>query len=81
MILRAADEADSQTLCTESSSSSDSVEIGVRILRHVKVEDHIDLLNVNSSAEDISSNHDPVLELLEVIISLNSLFLRKFSVD
>ena len=48
------------------------MEVGVRVLRHVEVEDHVDLFNVNASAEDVGADHDPVLELLELFVSLDS---------
>ena len=70
-------ESNGQSLSSEPSSSSDSVKVGIRILRHVIVEDHIDLLNIDSSSEDVCSHHNPVLELLEVIVSLDSIEIKK----
>jgi len=57
------------------------VEIGISLLRHIKVEDHIDLFNINTSSEYVSWHHDPVLELFEVIVPLNSLRLEQVPVD
>ena len=94
MVFWAAHEADSQTLGSESSGSAHSVQVGVRVLWHVKVEDYVDLLDVNTSSEDVSGDHDSVLEGFEVIVSLDSslkfeilqkislpFFLLKFSVN
>ena len=72
-VLLAADEGDGEALGAESASSSHSVQVRIRLSRHVKVEDHIDLFDIDSSSEDVSSNHDPVLELLEVIVPLDSI--------
>jgi len=80
-VLLATDEGNCETLGSESSSSSYSVQIRIRLSRHIKVEDHIDLFNIDSSSEDISSDHDPVLKLLEVVVSLDSLWLGKVSMD
>jgi len=76
-----ADEGDRQPLRPESSSSSNSVEIGVSVLRHVEVEHHVDLFYINSSSKQIGAHHDPILELLELVVSLEPFFLRKVSVD
>jgi len=57
------------------------MEIGISLLRHIKVEDHIDLFNINTSTEYVSWHHDPVLELFEVIVPLYSLRLQQVSVD
>jgi hypothetical protein len=51
------------------------------MLRHVEVEDHIDFLHVDTSAKDICGYHNSVLEVLEFVVSLDSLFLQKFSVN
>jgi len=57
------------------------VKVRVSISGHIKVEDHVDLFNVDSSSEDIRADHDPILELLKEVISLYPFFLGKVSVD
>ena len=47
------------------------MEVGVGVAWHVEVEDHVDLFYVDSSSEDVSADHDPILELLEQVIALN----------
>lgn len=54
-----------------------SMEVRVRVLGHVVVEDHIDLFHVDSSSKDVSSDHDSVLEVLELSVSFDST--RKWS--
>ena len=49
-----------------------SVKVRIRLRRHIKVEDNIDLLHIDTSAEDVSGNHDSVLEVLELSVSLDS---------
>ncbi len=57
------------------------MEIGVWILWHIIVEDYVDLLDIDTSTEDVGWDHDSVLELLEFIVSLDSLFLREISMN
>jgi len=57
------------------------MQIGVRFLWHVKVENNIDLLHVDTSTEYVSCNHDSVLEVLELSVSLDSFFLGEISMD
>lgn len=45
------------------------VQIGVRVFRHVIVEDNIDSLDVHSSAKKVSGHQDPPLEVLELLIA------------
>lgn len=51
---------------------SHPVQVGVRIFRHVIVEDDIDPLNVHSSAKEVSRHQDPPLEVLELLIARQS---------
>lgn len=71
-ILSAAHECNSETFGSESSSSSDSVKVGVWILWHIKVENNVDLFNIDTSSKDVGWDHDSVLEALEIIVSLDS---------
>jgi hypothetical protein len=86
-----AEEGDCESLSSESACSADSVEVGITVSGHVHVEDDVDFLNVDSSPEDVCCHHNSVLELLEVVVPLDSipvksvlfflpLFLRKVSV-
>jgi len=65
-----------QTLNEESKTSdgisicsSHPVQIGVRIFRHVVVEDDVDPLDVHSSAKEVGGHQDPPLEVLELLIA------------
>ena len=46
-----------------------TVEVSVRVLRHVIIEDDVDALNVHASAEQIGGDKDPPLEVLELLIA------------
>ena len=48
------------------------MEVSVRAVRHVIVNDDVDSFNVNTSAEDVSGHHNSLLEVLEDFIAFNS---------
>lgn len=45
------------------------MQIGVRIFRHVVVEDNVDPLDVHPSTEEVGGHQDPPLEVLELLIA------------
>lgn len=58
-------ESDGESLGSEPSCSAYSVQVAVGGVRHVEVEDDVDLGNVDSSSEDISGDHDSGATLIE----------------
>lgn len=46
-------QVDSKTQVTESARTTDSVQVGLTVLRKVKIDDDIHRLNVNSSREQV----------------------------
>ena len=44
------------------------MKIGIRVLRHVIVEDNIDSLNIHATAEQVGGNKNSLLEVLELLI-------------
>ena len=44
------------------------MEVGVRVLGHVVVEDDVDPLDVHATAEQVSGHQDPLLEVLELLV-------------
>ena len=75
------DEGDGQALGAESSSSGNSVKVGVRVLRHVIVEHDVDPLYVHATTKQVGGHQDPLLEVLELLIPGQSLLLGHSSVD
>lgn len=45
------------------------MEVGVRVLGHVIVEDDVDSLNVHPSTKQIGGHQDPPLEVFELLIA------------
>lgn len=39
---------------------------------HVVIDDNIDSFYINTTAKDVSGNHDALIEILEALISCNS---------
>lgn len=57
------------------------MKVAVGLLGHIEVEDNIDLLNIDTTTENVGGDHDSVLEGLEVSITLDALILLQVSVD
>ena len=62
-------ESNGQAFGTEATRTGHTVEVGVRVLRHVIIKDDVDALNVHASAEQIGGHQDPPLEVLELLIA------------
>ena len=48
------------------------MEISVRGVRHVIVDDDIDALNIDTTSENVSSNHDALVKFLEGLVLRNT---------
>ena len=44
------------------------MQVCVRVLRHVVVEDDVDSLDVHPAAEQVGGDQDPLLEILELLV-------------
>mmetsp|Transcript_23195 Transcript_23195/g.59615 ORF Transcript_23195/g.59615 Transcript_23195/m.59615 type:complete len:401 (+) Transcript_23195:292-1494(+) len=74
-------ERDREPLSAEAPRAPDSVQIAVRRLGHVVVDDDVDALDVDTAPPDVRRDEDAVLEVLESLVLLNSLLLRHRAVD
>ena len=70
-ILIWAHECNGKTFGSESSSASNSVEVGISVVWHVIVEDNVNLLDIDTSSENLSGNQDAMLELLESLVDFD----------
>jgi hypothetical protein len=75
LVLLRADEADSHTLSTETTGTTDTVEVAVGIGGQVVVDGQVDTLNVNTTTKDVGGDTDTLLELLELLVALDTLLL------
>ena len=48
------------------------VQVGVRVFRHVVVEDNIHPLNVHASSKQVGGDQDALLEVLELLVATQS---------
>jgi len=48
------------------------MQVGVSVAWHVEVEHNVDLLDINTTAEELSGDEDAVSKLFEALINLNS---------
>ena len=66
------DEGESQTLGTESTGTTDPVQVSVCAFGHVIVDNDVDTLNINTSSNQVSGHHDAGVEVLKFLVHLNS---------
>ena len=71
-ILVAADKRNAQTLCTKTTGTTDTVEIGVGISRQIVIDRKIDALDIDTTAENIGCHTDTLVELLELFIAFDT---------
>lgn len=81
LVLLALHEGDGEALGAKATSTAHSVQVAVRLGRHVEVEHDVNLLNVDTASENLSGDQDAVLESLEALVNLDSLLLWNVSVD
>ena len=80
LVLGCLHECDRETLGSESACAADSVQVFVALFGHVEVEHDVDLLDVDTAAENLSRDQDSVFELLESVVDFDSLkLLSRFS--
>lgn len=63
---------DTETLCTKSTSTTDTVKVCICVLWQVVVDGEIDLLDINTTTEHICSDADTLVEVLEFLVALDT---------
>ena len=104
LVLIVGDESDSETLGSETTSTSvkrtkrnqslvavssekgkcnvpDSVKVRISISRSIVVDNDVYSLNIDTTTENVGSNQNSLLERLELLVSTDTLFLRKTRVN
>lgn len=64
-----ADERDGQSFGSESSGASNTMQVSVRVFRHVVVEDDVHTLNVHSTTEQVGGNQNTLVEVFELLVT------------
>jgi hypothetical protein len=72
VILRAADEGDAEALGTEAARTTNTMKIRISIGRKVIVDGKIDFLDIDATAEDVGSDADTLVEILELFVALDT---------
>lgn len=75
LVIWVADERESETLGSETTGTTDTVEVRVRLVRHVVIDGDVNALNIDTTAEDVSRDTDTGLELLELLVALDAALL------
>jgi hypothetical protein len=75
LVLLGADEADRHTLGTETTGTTDTVEVAVGIGGQVVVDGQVDTLNIDTTTKDVSGDANALLEVLELLVALDTLLL------
>lgn len=63
-----ADEGDGETLGTETTGTTDTVQIRVGVRGHVVVDGQVDALDIDTTTEDVGRDTDSLVELLELLV-------------
>jgi hypothetical protein len=72
LVIGAAHKRDTQTLCSETTGTTDTVEVGVGLVGHVVVDGDVDTLDIDTATEDVRGDTDTRLELLELLVALDT---------
>ena len=67
-----AHEADTQTLRTEATSTSNTMQVAVGIAGQVVVDGKVDALDIDTTPEDVSCNTDTLVEVFELLVTLDT---------
>jgi hypothetical protein len=81
LVLLGAHKGHSKTLGTETTGTTDSVEVRAGVVGKVVVDGQVDTLDVDTTAENVSGNTDALLELLELLVATDTFFLADARVD
>jgi hypothetical protein len=76
-----ADKRDTQTLGTETPSTTYAVQVGVGVGGEVVVDGEVDALDVDTTAEDVGGDADTLVELLEFLVTLDPMAMLALVVD
>lgn len=72
LVVVVADEGDRQTLRTETTGTTDTVQVGVGVRGHVVVDGKVDPLDIDTTAEHVGGHTDTLVELLELLVAFDT---------
>lgn len=72
LVLVAANERDGKTLGTETTGTTDTVEVRIGISWEIVVDSQVDAFNVDTSSEYVSGHADSLVEFFELLVSADT---------
>jgi hypothetical protein len=72
LVILVADEGDRKTLGTETTSTTDTVQVGVSISGKIVVDSQVDTLDIDTTTEDVGGDTDTLVELLELLVAFDT---------
>lgn len=72
LVILGADKRNRQTLGTETTRTTDTVQVGVGISRQVVVDGKVDTLNIDTTSEHVGRNTDTLVEFLELLVAFDT---------
>jgi hypothetical protein len=72
LVVGAADKRDTQTLGTETTGTTDTMQVSISLVGHVVVDGNVDALDIDTTTEDVGRDTDTSLELLELLVTLDT---------
>ena len=72
LIIGAANEGDTETLGSETASTTDAVKVRIGLVGHVVVDGDVDTLNINTTTKNVSGHTDTSLEVLELLVAFDT---------
>jgi hypothetical protein len=72
LVILVADEGNGETLGSETTSTTNTVQVGVGIGGKIVVNGQVDTLNIDTTTKDISGNTDTLVELLELFVTFDA---------
>lgn len=73
LVLISGNEGDSKTLGTETTSTTDAMEVRVGISGEIVVDGEVDAFDIDTTAEDVSGDADTLVEFLEFLVTTDTI--------
>lgn len=71
-VLLVAHEGDGETLGTETTGTTDTVQVGIGLGGQIVVDGKVNALNIDTTSEDIGGNTDTLVEFLELLVAFDT---------
>lgn len=72
LVLLSGNKGDGKTLGTETTSTTDTMEVGIGISGEIVVNGKVDALDIDTTAEDVGGNANTLVKLLEFLVTTDT---------